>query len=115
MAAPWVWRSLKIDDNVSGNQWAEAFRQIEVRHVRHDATDRSRGVKLSQCRYDNLGLHAFAEFGIDLTRLHQPIAPDDKFGRHRQRIGLISVIFFEVHARLLVKLLDLVAYPEDQT
>src|SRR5512139_1290543 len=71
-------------------------------------------MKLPELRNDGLRLHALAEFDIHLPRLHQPITSDNEFGRHGQKIGVISVVLLELHAGLAVKLPDLVSDPENQ-
>src|SRR5262249_54450757 len=76
--------------------------------------DSSSSAKVFQCCDDGLGLHALAEFDIDLPCRHQPIASDDKLGRHRQEIAAISLIFLKFHASLFVQLLDLSTDPKDE-
>src|SRR4249919_3084243 len=71
-------------------------------------------MKLQQFRNDGLRLHALAEFDVHLPCLHQSIAPDNEFGCHRKKIGVIPVILLELHAGSPVKLPDLISDPESE-
>src|SRR5262245_15931417 len=72
------------------------------------------GLQFSQRCDDGLGLHALAEFDVDLPCRHQPIVSDNKLGRHRQEIAAISLIFLKFDASLFVQFLDLSTDPKDK-